>query len=254
MSEKLPQVTGQSQGARRLMFGLTVAVAVIAAVALVVFIGLDRHRQVHRFDFTSTRSYTLSPQTLTVLKEMKEPCKIVTLLDRPAANEPGAGDQSLRVNNANDLIDEYARYGGNITVEHIDPDVDLSPLKDFYAALMARYADRLKPQQEAVLGARKSLEAVRTPTAILGQNIAKLLANPVLPEGELKQVSPADCPGLLDRIRDQEDKTTDQNLDQQLDSPMPNYTAVITSLKALLDDRSDKVFGVRSKLPYPATQ
>ncbi len=131
--------THETQSQRRVKYGLNVFVAVIAAAAIAVMINWISYRNFRagavRWDLTSTRQYSLSPLTRKVLDRFESDYQIVTLLD-PSEN---AREDTQR---ARDLVEEYARIGRNLRVEHINPATELTRREAFEKSLHQKFAGK----------------------------------------------------------------------------------------------------------------
>jgi len=139
---------------RRTLYGVNVAVSIVAVIAIVVLLNwlvvwaYDRAAGsvklrwlVH--DLTATRAYELSPQTRQLLDELDGEVRITTLF-RTRDLDAAAAEQRRRIR---DLIDEYARHSDRVTVEAVDPYG--SGIDAVYDRVSAGYAGALGPVREA---------------------------------------------------------------------------------------------------------
>lgn len=99
---------------RRLKFGANIAAFSIVVVILWAMVNYLNARHHYRFDLTENKQYSLSPKTVSILKDLKEPVYI-TMLYRPG---------TLIFRQVQDLLDEYSAKSGKISIEHIDADRD----------------------------------------------------------------------------------------------------------------------------------
>ncbi|HET9704721.1 MAG TPA: Gldg family protein [Vicinamibacterales bacterium] len=97
----------KSRGAR---YGTLSLVSIIVFVAILVAINYLATRQNKRWDFTANQVYSLSDQTIKILRELKEPVTFVVFerVDRQDAHR--------------DRLDEYRYYSSNVRTEFVDPD------------------------------------------------------------------------------------------------------------------------------------
>ena len=119
-SEKKPTPTAAK---RRLYNVALVGLSVLAAVAIVLILNYVVYwqyralspdsRQWVRYDLTSTRRYSLSPQTHGVISEIDKDHRVVTML----GGDNSTDEQQQRIR---DLVDEYARANDRIEAIHID--------------------------------------------------------------------------------------------------------------------------------------
>jgi|GEM_PF-2540461 len=166
------------QGKRRTVYGLNVAVAVVAALAVVVvlnaLINLPAVRGVlPRLDLTAGRTQTLSGQTQRVLDGLEVPVTI-TAVTRTGTE---AGRRSVA------LLDRYARHRPELSVAVIDPDRDLDALEAFYRGLDDRFADETAPLRAAVERGVASLQILTDDLAAVEDVFAGLGDRPELQEG-----------------------------------------------------------------------
>ena len=119
-----------------------------------------------RYDLTSTRKYSLSPQTRRVLTNLDEPITITTAF---RANDP---QQRAIV----DLIDEYGRLSDKVTVRHLDPLYDLTGLEELAAEVTQRYDAELADVRAAVTGGLEAATNVRGELEAVGQGLEALAA------------------------------------------------------------------------------
>ena len=106
-----PETVRKVLGARETRYGSnTVAMVLIfAAVIGAVNYIVAQHNQ--RWDVTAAGQFTLSQQTINVLKNLKEPITVKAFFTEQAFNR----------NQAQDMLKEYAAHTDKLTVEWIDP-------------------------------------------------------------------------------------------------------------------------------------
>lgn len=84
------------------------------SLALFLLVNYLGYRHYHRWDLTSSKTFSLSDQTKKVLKDLKSDVKVVVFL-------PPGDDLYTRVK---DLLSAYADRSSHIKVETVDPDAD----------------------------------------------------------------------------------------------------------------------------------
>jgi hypothetical protein len=94
----------------RFLEAVNLAVYTAVAVAIVVLANwfVDRHNR--RWDLTPNQSYSLSPQTTKVLKELKNDLTIYVF------------DRESGFRGRRDLLDNYSALTHRVTVRYVDPD------------------------------------------------------------------------------------------------------------------------------------
>ncbi len=117
---------------RRAIYGYLFFVNLTLLGGTLVFVNLLTYTYAREpFDWTKQSVYTLSEQTVNVLRNLKRPVKIIVLYDsmHPA-------QFTIR-----ELLDLYRKYTGKIKVENVDPFRDFQKRKD----LESRYPDLVVP-------------------------------------------------------------------------------------------------------------
>src|SRR5215204_701487 len=128
-----PSTLVESQRERWMKYGGNVALMVLAVIliaGLLIWCFQTPYLSA-RVDTTKAGLYSLKPQTVNIIKNNKQPIKIVSLYTPKKAGTPGveedfdARNEATReqVQAVNDLLDEYRRKGSKIEVEIIDPAV-----------------------------------------------------------------------------------------------------------------------------------
>ena len=94
-------------------------VFLILLAALFVIVNYLSYRHYHRWDVTAWRTFSLSPQTKKVVKDLRQPLKVVIFLAR--------NDDIY--DKVKDLLTAYSEASGQIKVEYIDPDREKARLQ-----------------------------------------------------------------------------------------------------------------------------
>lgn len=142
-----------SAARRRSKNALLVLVAVIAAIGITTIVNYvvywqyrgmspDARRWV-RYDLTSTRRYSLAPQSRGVLDSLTTQHRLVTML----GGETMTPDQQQRIR---DLIDEYARASEQLEVKHIDLDSQAGERDSLLAEMDAMFAEDTAPIRRSI--------------------------------------------------------------------------------------------------------
>lgn len=231
MSETQP-IQPDSQLKRRIKFGLNVGVATAAAAGIVVLINiivdqtyraipLDQ-RDLVRYDLTSTRQYSLAPQTLRVLEQLDGDFEVVSMF-----RTTDRYTQDVR-----DLIDDYALHSGSIEVTHIDPARDVAAAERFYAQVLERYDDEIAPLREAIDTGRLALTTVSQQMTAASADITAAVAASGLPEGEQRGSVEAVAGQIAQHVAAVD--RVDRILDQMMEQPLPEFTSIVAQLQQAL--------------------
>ena len=138
---------GMTQKRRWLVFGSNVAVAIFLATALMVgavWLSDVLLKGKGRGDWTSSGRFSLSPRSRALVAKL--PCDVrITNLYAHAPEEPASEEQWQRVQ---DLLTEYEMASPRITVETVNPLMDVGGVEKVVARLRERYGKELeKPKQ-----------------------------------------------------------------------------------------------------------
>src|SRR5687768_1023375 len=115
----------ETQQERWIKYGGNVVLASVVVVILAVVVVWLAQEANARVDTTTSRLYSLKPQTVNIIKNNDQPIKIVSLytrVKRKSTNVVEAEQDNFDyIQPVSDLLEEYERKGKNIDVEVIDP-------------------------------------------------------------------------------------------------------------------------------------
>jgi ABC-type uncharacterized transport system involved in gliding motility auxiliary subunit len=103
-------VSTQFLKARQTKYGAYAAIYVLVIIAIIVTANVLANRYDKSFDATSNKRYSLSDQTVKIVKGLKQDATITYF------------DQSSRFQSAKDQLDLYANLSHKVRVEYVDPD------------------------------------------------------------------------------------------------------------------------------------
>ncbi|AOW10051.1 gliding motility-associated ABC transporter substrate-binding protein GldG [Flavobacterium gilvum] len=105
--------------------------SILITVAVVLLLNIISNFFFHRFDLTQDHRYTLSPTTLKILKDVKNPLSIKVYLQ----GELPAKFKRLQLE-SKQLLEEFQAYNSNIIIEFVDPlenkDESMENIKELY--------------------------------------------------------------------------------------------------------------------------
>jgi len=112
-------------------FNIKNAKSLLITVAIVFLLNIVSNYFFHRFDLTKDHRYTLSPTTLKIIKEVKNPLSIKVYLQ----GELPAEFKRLQLE-SKQLLEEFQAYNSNIIIEFVDPlenkDESMDKIKELY--------------------------------------------------------------------------------------------------------------------------
>jgi len=133
----------QSRATRRMYFGSNVLLMVIFALALVVMVNWLAQRRSFRRDLSSLGTYRLSDRTKGVVDTTAGPLRLTAIY---ASDEPDkARDKYLP--RVRDLLEEFRRYSGRVTVQSISED---SEKRQLAARLEATFSSQATAHREVL--------------------------------------------------------------------------------------------------------
>lgn len=96
--------------ARQTKYAVYAGVYIVVVLAIVTIANVLGNRYVKTYDATSNKRYSLSDQTVKIVKGLKEDARLTYF------------DQSTRFQQAKDQLDLYANLSPKVHVEYVDPD------------------------------------------------------------------------------------------------------------------------------------
>ena len=237
----------ETRSERWMKYGLNVLLTSLLVVVLAVIVVWAAQRYRGRADLTTAGAYSLKPQTITVISDVKQPVKLVSLYPR-LKQEPGAPpDQQQQdfYQAVDDILQEYARKGKNIEVESIDPVAEPAKLDRWLADVIARYGGNVKNYRALLEQFPTTLGEIKKLAAAEVEKMTKL------PEMQFKDDRQAETmyaafntvrgfPQLLDLIN--------QDIQQELEQKIPDYKGRVRNVEGSLTTFSRQVEAVRKRM------
>ena len=233
MTESIEHHEGSTRAVwnRRFTYGANVAVLVLAVLVIVLLVNWLAANKVRelpvgtRLDLTSTRKYTLSPQTRKLLGSLDEQVRIVTLFSGGATD----AETARRISHFRELLDEYEyRSSGKLEVEHLDAVSDIDGYEALAGELRQRFSEEIEPVEKAIDNAVDTLKKVeafsnergewfKTRRAILAEKVS---------DPQFRQFfnQVAGLVSELPAMLELEDRF--ERIDQSLDQPLPDYQSI----------------------------
>ncbi len=108
-----PDAIQAALSGRRTRYGSNALVMSLAFVGIVVLLNILGQAHHQRFDLTANKDFSLSPQTIQILQNLKVPVHVIGFF---TAGDPSEADTQ-------NLLKEYKTYSDKFTYEFVDPDV-----------------------------------------------------------------------------------------------------------------------------------
>jgi hypothetical protein len=162
----------ESQKERWIKYGANVALASVVVIVLAGLIIYIAQRTNRRIDTTASGAYSLKPQTLNIINDLKGKTKIVSLYQQSTPQQ--GADKMDYAQPVMDLLDEYRRKGKNIEVDAIDPVANPSKVDDLITEVTNRYGGEVKKYKEVLDAYPKVYEQLKNIATGEVEKIAKL--------------------------------------------------------------------------------
>ena len=127
---------------------VNLVVQVVVTLAILTVIGALAVGHNLRFDLTSTKRYTLSPQSIKVLKALKEEVKAIAFFQE--------GSEERKA--ARDLLEQYRYASSRFSYELVDPDRRPQMAKKYEIASYGTVAVECSGRVEKIFDLNKSSE------------------------------------------------------------------------------------------------
>ncbi|MEM8782626.1 MAG: Gldg family protein [Planctomycetota bacterium] len=227
---------GHQQAQRRAKYGVNVAFALGAVIALALLMNWfavwafarlpDSARPWLRYDLTATRAYSLSDQTRQVLASAvfgDEPLELIGVYE-------GGTPQARAVD---ELLEEYAAVSAAVAVRRFEPESDAAALRHFHAELAQTLgqAGGNRPVEEAIAASRSELDRLngRLDAVLSILNEATVaLARGGAAEQRIGESLDQVAGGVVQMIDANEQAGT--QVDATIDQPLPNLTQAQAAL------------------------
>src|SRR5688500_4653518 len=230
----------ESQQERWIKYGANVVLVTIVVVLLAGILTYLAQRTGKRIDTTAGGAYSLKPQTVNILRDLKGKTKIVSLYTKEII-EDGKAVQSPYVGPVVDLLDEYRRKGKNIEVDSIDPVQIPTKVDNLIAEVTSKYGGEVKAYKEVLDAYPKVYARIKEIAAAETAKMAKLPLGQMDAGGAATGGAEDDSSSQMTRVA-----TAVRTLPKQLDSSQqavdrriaqkpPDYRGATNSIEDTLD-------------------
>ena len=202
-----------TQQQRWVKYGLNVLLSCVVVIVLAGLIVYIAQKKDARLDMTRERVYSLKPQTLNIIGDLKKPITLVSLYSR-SDQDPKETDYAQTVA---DLLDEYQRQGKNINIELIDPVSEPSKVDDLIAQVTNKYGGEIAQYRQVVQDYPKDYEQIKNLATAEAQKVGSLpleqmQGNDALQGVVLALITVQQMPGQLQDVKDSVERITKQKL------------------------------------------
>jgi hypothetical protein len=146
------QNSPENQQQRWWKYGGNVVLACVVVILLAVLVVYLGEKKSKRFDTTASGLYSLKPQTLSLIKENKQPITIISLYTKAKPGQTGddTGDDTATAPTVDqpgvvaDMLEEYRTRGSNIKTETIDPVLNPGKVEDLINDVSEQYGGEIQ--------------------------------------------------------------------------------------------------------------
>ncbi len=236
MSEPTKQSMPESQHERWVKYGANVALACIVAILLAGLLTYLAQRTNRRIDTTASGAYSLKPQTINLIKDLKSKTKIVSLYQKPTPEEQAA-DKMDFAQPVVDLLDEYHRKGKNIEVDSIDPVANPSKVDDLITEVTNKYGGEVAKYKKVLDAAPDTYKKLRDAATAEVTQTSKLPLDKLGEDDESQTVYAAlsTISGLPRGIQQSE-----ESIKRLTNQKPPDYKGAVDSVDDLMDRWSQR--------------
>ncbi len=227
-----PSTQPQDASSRHWLYGFNFAALVVVGLFALGLICYITSKYSKHIDMTANGLYSLSPETKNLVKEIGAQKQTYTIMSIfPPSNDDAQEQKRTQIN---DLLAEYARTSGNITIDDkgdVTRDVIEKPIRDMYAA-------ELKPYADAVGEVDKVMNDVIKFCTAEGANIDAVAQKPGVSAVTVQQAAQAQ--GLFAKALPDEFSRVQDEIHRQTDSTTPDWKATADTVKGMMDKLQDQ--------------
>ena len=226
----------ETQRERWVKYGANVGLSVVVAGLLVALIVFLAQKKDHRFDTTAEGNYSLKPQTINIINNLKSPITIVSLYSKQSNRE----DHDVYSQAVEDLLNEYKREGKKIDVQFIDPLSQPAKEDALITEVTSKYGGEVKAYKDFLDDYSKQYKQIRDATAAESKSIEAVPMDQVnssdqdLARTLLSIINTAEgFPPFLD---DKED-----SIERRLKQKPPDYKGAVDSVQSAMEGLSQQL-------------
>jgi hypothetical protein len=220
----------ETQQERWIKYGANVVLVSVVVILLAGILTYLAQRTATRIDTTAGGAYSLKPQTVNILRDLKGKTKIVSLYTKEII-EGGKSVKSPYAGPVVDLLDEYRRKGKNIEVDSIDPVQNPTKVDDLIAEVTNKYGGEVKQYREVLDAYPKTYAQIKEIATAETAKIAKLPLDAVATDDESQISRVATAVRTLPKQLD----SSQQAVDRRVAQKPPDYRGAVNNVEDTLD-------------------
>jgi hypothetical protein len=232
---------------RRVKYGANVALSVVIVLVLTALLVYCAGRVGWRRDTTAAGTYSLKPQTVTLIKNLPQKVEIVGLFTKAKQQQEKRereDDPAVRYQQIADLLQEYQeKSDGKVTVRMIDRITEPDKVDDLFKKVARQYGNDFKKYEDVMNGyggtldqilkvANEEIDALKkNPPKVTDQKMARVV-------GEIA-ITVQLFPASLKQLR--------EDVKSQLELKVPDYMGAAAAIRKSLDDLTEQINAVQEK-------
>jgi hypothetical protein len=235
-----PSISYETQRQRWLKYGANVALTVIVAIVLAVLLVYLAQQFRRRVDSTQGRIYSLKPQTINLVKDLKNPVTLVSLYSQSRDPRPDIQrERREQAQTVQDLLFEYQRKSNKIDVQIIDPDASPAKGDALIKDVTERYGGEVQKYRAFLDEYGNTFKQLKTSLAEQGAAL-KALATDSLPDRDLAERVDA-VQNTLVSTMPQDMDARDRAVTRKLALKPPDYVGAVTSVQTSMEEVGERV-------------
>ena len=238
----------ESQRERWAKYGSNVILTSVLVILVAAVVIYAAQKYPKREDLTIGGSQSLKPQTVNIIKNLKQPIKLVSLYAKLKPNQVGqAQDYQTPVV---DLLERYRQEGRNIEIEVIDPVAEPAKLDAWLGEVTRKYGGNVKAYRDVLTQFPKTIDDIKKLADAQAKQMMALRGIQLSKEEQADIINEAfgtvrAFPTLLDQINEGV-KGELKNADT--DKKIPDYKGEVERVRSSLESFSRQVDGVQKDL------
>ncbi|HMB96685.1 MAG TPA: Gldg family protein, partial [Tepidisphaeraceae bacterium] len=228
MSEPTETFKPETQKERWLKYGANVAFTIVIVIALASLIAYISQRFDRRIDTTTSRLYSLKPQTINLIQNQNQHIKLVSLYSPKDAQ----GRENAYAGPVSDLLEEYSRKGKNIEFDVIDPVTQPAKSDNLMSQAMTKYGGAVNAYKDFLQDFNKTYDQLKELVSAESANVASFKTDNLGQDQRGQEIA-----AIIDTVRDQLPQLLTRLKDQnthELRKKFPDYKAVADQTKESL--------------------
>jgi hypothetical protein len=241
MTQSTPNLPPENQHQRWIKYGANVVLSVLVGIALVILCTYLAQAKDKRIDTTAEGVYSLKPQTLTIIHNLKSPIKIVSLYSKESNRE----DIDAYAQAVQDLLDEYHADSNEIQVDFIDPLNQPSKADALIDEVTTKYGGEVKAYTAFLAEYTKLYDLLKKKISDEDTTIHAVpfdkVQSPDLGRSLMSVIDTIDqLPDLLEQTKD--------SVDRKLKQKPPDYKGAVDAVQQNMDDLSQEIAALQQEI------